>query len=85
MSGDTIGLISLGIMVIINIIMVSFYFGKVNEMVRNQKETFLAHCEDNAKHFGHLEERIETKCSKEVVEAVTDRVGRLEVMQMDSK
>jgi hypothetical protein len=65
MSGETIGLISLGIMVLINIIVASVAWGRSSEMLRNQKEQFDRHCAENKTDLEKVENRLEYIITRE--------------------
>jgi len=59
MSGDTIGLISLGLMITINIVLVAFGYGRLIELTRNIKEALDQHCKQNEKDQAAMQARIE--------------------------
>lgn len=55
----TIGLISLGVLIIINIALAAVSYGKLMEGQKNLKENLDKHCELNEKQFEKMDERIE--------------------------
>jgi hypothetical protein len=59
MSGDTIGLITLGIMVMTNIIIVTFGYGRLIELTKNIKESLDQHCKQNQLDQQAMQARIE--------------------------
>jgi Sec-independent protein translocase protein TatA len=59
MPGDTVGLISLGIMITINIIIVTFGYGRLIELTKNIKEALEQHCRQNQIDQQAMQARIE--------------------------
>jgi len=59
MSGETIGLISLGMMVLTNIIIVAFGYGRLIEMTKNIKESLDSHCSFDERRYAEITKRIE--------------------------
>jgi len=59
MSGDTIGLMSLGLMVVINIVIVAMGYGRLIELTRGIKESLETHCKQNEKDRAEEMKRIE--------------------------
>ena len=59
MSGNTIGLISIGIMIVINIITVAFGYGRLIELTKGIRDSLAAHCLQNEKDRAEEMRRIE--------------------------